>query len=164
MLACGLDLADIPCGKYGTLDKYVPSGDYIVIKFARWAFEKFKGAEDKLGTQMKAVGEVMAIGKTYKEAFQKAIRSLEIGCAGLGGAKDFGQKSKEELLALLHVPTSQRQFIMYEALRQGATVDELYQLTKIKPYFICWQHGPSPDKKSWYSYLPILLLLPSDNR
>ena len=136
MLACGLDLADIPCGKYGTLDKYVPSGDYIVIKFARWAFEKFKGAEDKLGTQMKAVGEVMAIGKTYKEAFQKAIRSLEIGCSGLGGAKDFGQKSKEELLAMLHVPSSQRQFIMYEALRQGATVDELYQLTKIKPYFI----------------------------
>ena len=57
MLACGLDLCDIPCGKYGTLDKYVPDGDYIVIKFARWAFEKFKGSEDKLGTQMKAVGD-----------------------------------------------------------------------------------------------------------
>ena len=79
MLACGLTLDEIPCGKYGTLDKYVPGGDYVVIKFARWAFEKFKGAEDKLGTQMKAVGEVMSIGKTYKEAFQKAIRSLETG-------------------------------------------------------------------------------------
>ena len=77
LLACGLTLKDIPCGKYGTLDKYYPDGDYIVIKFARWAFEKFKGAEDKLGTQMRAVGEVMSIGKTYKEAFQKAIRSLE---------------------------------------------------------------------------------------
>ena len=76
MLAAGLTMEDIPCGKYGTLDKYVPDGDYVVIKFARWAFEKFKGAEDKLGTQMKAVGEVMSIGKTYKEAFQKAIRSL----------------------------------------------------------------------------------------
>lgn len=136
MLATGLTLDEIPCGKHGTLDKYVPSGDYIVIKFARWAFEKFKGSEDKLGTQMKAVGEVMSIGKTYKEALQKAIRSLERGCYGLGHVKDFDQKSKKELLSMLHVPTSQRQFIMYEALRQGATVDELYELTKIKHYFI----------------------------
>ena len=136
MLASGLTLDEIPCGKYGTLDKYVPDGDYVVIKFARWAFEKFKGAQDKLGTQMRAVGEVMSIGKTYKEAFQKAIRSLEIGRYGLGGAKDFGLKSKEELLNMLHVPTSERQFIMYEALRKGATVDELFELTKIKHYFI----------------------------
>ncbi len=136
MLASGLTLDEIPCGKYGTLDKYVPDGDYIVIKFARWAFEKFKGAEDKLGTQMKAVGEVMSIGKTYKEAFQKAIRSLETGRYGLGFAKDYNEKSKEELLSMLHVPTSERQFVMYEALRKGATVEELYNLTKIKHYFI----------------------------
>lgn len=136
MLAAGLDLSDIPCGKYGTLDKYYPDGDYIVIKFARWAFEKFKGAADKLGTQMRAVGEVMSIGKTYKEAFQKAIRSLETGRYGLGGAKDFGEKSKDELLAMLRTPSSERQFIMYEALRKGATVDELFELTKIKHYFI----------------------------
>ena len=136
MLASGLTLDEIPCGKYGTLDKYVPDGDYIVIKFARWAFEKFKGVEDKLGTQMRAVGEVMSIGKTYKEAFQKAIRSLENGQYGLGFAKDFHKKSKEELLKMLYFPSSQRQFIMYEALRKGATVDELYDLTKIKPYFI----------------------------
>jgi carbamoyl-phosphate synthase large subunit len=136
MLATGLTLEDIPCGKYGTLDKYVPDGDYVVIKFARWAFEKFKGAEDKLGTQMRAVGEVMSIGKTYKEAFQKAIRSLEIGRYGLGYAKDFNEKSKEELLNMLHVATSERHFIMYEALRKGATVDEIYELTKVKKYFI----------------------------
>ncbi len=136
MLASGLTLDEIPCGKYGTLDKYVPDGEYIVIKFARWAFEKFKGVEDKLGTQMRAVGEVMSIGKTYKEAFQKAIRSLENGQYGLGFAKDFHKKSKEELLKMLYFPSSQRQFIMYEALRKGATVDELYDLTKIKPYFI----------------------------
>ena len=136
MLAAGLDLADIPCGKYGTLDKYKPDGDYIVIKYARWAFEKFKGAEDKLGTQMRAVGEVMSIGKTYKEAFQKAIRSLEIGRYGLGGAKDFAEKTRKELMDMLLVPTSERQFIMYEAIRKGATVDELYNITKIKPYFI----------------------------
>ena len=136
MLAAGLDLKDIECGKYGTLDQYVPDGDYVVIKFARWAFEKFKGSEDKLGTQMRAVGEVMSIGKTYKEAFQKAIRSLETGRYGLGGAKDFASKTKEELLNMLHIPTSERQFIMYEALRKGASVEELWALTKIKQYFI----------------------------
>jgi len=136
MLAAGLDLKDIECGKYGTLDQYVPDGDYVVIKFARWAFEKFKGSEDKLGTQMRAVGEVMSIGKTYKEAFQKAIRSLETGRYGLGGAKDFASKTKEELLSMLHIPTSERQFIMYEALRKGASAEELWALTKIKRYFI----------------------------
>ena len=136
MLATGLTLKDIPCGKYGTLDKYVPDGDYVVIKFARWAFEKFKGVEDKLGTQMRAVGEVMSIGKTYKEAFQKAIRSLETGRYGLGHAKDFDTKSKEELLKMLITPTSERHFIMYEALRKGATVDEIHELTKVKHWFI----------------------------
>ncbi len=136
MLACGLTLDEIPCGKYGSLDRYVPDGDYVVIKFARWAFEKFKGSEDKLGTQMRAVGEVMSIGKTYKEAFQKAIRSLETGRYGLGWAKEYADKTKKELLKMLTVPTSERQFIMYEALRKGATVDELYDLTKIKHYFI----------------------------
>ncbi len=136
MLASGLTLDEIPCGKYGTLDKYVPDGDYIVIKFARWAFEKFKGSKDVLGTQMKAVGEVMSIGKTYKEAFQKAIRSLETGRYGLGFAKDFNEKSLSELMEMLKVPSSERQFIMYEALRKGATVSELYELTHIKKYFI----------------------------
>uniref|UniRef100_UPI0025ED4824 carbamoyl-phosphate synthase large subunit n=1 Tax=Thomasclavelia sp. TaxID=3025757 RepID=UPI0025ED4824 len=136
MLAAGLTMEDIPCGKYGTLDKYVPDGDYVVIKFARWAFEKFKGAQDKLGTQMKAVGEVMSIGKTYKEAFQKAIRSLEIGRYGLGYAKNFNELSKEELIKLLANPTSERQFIMYEALRKGVSVEQLHELTQIKKYFI----------------------------
>ena len=136
MLACGLTLDEIPCGKYGTLDKYKPDGDYVVIKYARWAFEKFKGAEDKLGTQMKAVGEVMSIGKTYKEAFQKAIRSLETGRYGLGFARDYNMLSKDELLAKLRYPTSERQFVIYEALRKGATIDEIYNLTKIKKWFL----------------------------
>ncbi|MCR5742125.1 MAG: carbamoyl-phosphate synthase large subunit [Lachnospiraceae bacterium] len=136
MLATGLTLKDIPCGKYGTLDKYYPDGDYVVIKFARWAFEKFKGVEDKLGTQMRAVGEVMSIGKNYKEAFQKAIRSLETGRYGLGHAKNFDKLTKEELLAKLITPSSERHFIMYEALRKGATVDEIFNLTKVKTYFI----------------------------
>ncbi len=136
MLASGLTLPEIPCGKYGTLDKYVPDGDYVVIKFARWAFEKFRGVEDKLGTQMRAVGEVMSIGKTFKEAFQKAIRSLETGRYGLGHAKDFAQKSKEKLLKLLISPSSERYFIIYEALRKGATVEEIHEITKVKHYFL----------------------------
>ncbi len=136
MLAAGLTLKDIPCGKYGTLDRYVPDGDYVVIKFARWAFEKFKGVEDKLGTQMRAVGEVMSIGKTYKEAFQKAIRSLETGRYGLGHASDFDSLTKEELLHRLVTPSSERHFLMYEALRKGATVDEIFEITKVKHYFI----------------------------
>ena len=136
MLAAGLTLKDIPCGKYGTLDKYVPDGDYVVIKFARWAFEKFKGVQDKLGTQMRAVGEVMSIGKTYKEAFQKAIRSLETGRYGLGYAKNFYDLSKEELLRQLLTPSSERHFLMYEALRKGASIEEIHSITKVKRFFI----------------------------
>ena len=135
-LASGLTLKDLPCGKYGTLDKYVPDGDYIVVKFARWAFEKFKGVDDKLGTQMRAVGEVMSIGKNYKEAFQKAIRSLEKGRYGLGHVKNFDTLSKEELLNLLRTPSSERYFQMYEALRKGATVDEIFDITWVKHYFV----------------------------
>ncbi len=135
-LATGLTLADLPCGKYGTLDKYVPDGDYVVVKFARWAFEKFKGVEDKLGTQMRAVGEVMSIGKTYKEAFQKAIRSLEKGRYGLGHVGGFDRLTKVELLTRLVTASSERHFIMYEALRKGASVEEIYQLTHVKRYFI----------------------------
>lgn len=136
MLAAGMTLDEIPYWRGGTLAQYTPSGDYVVVKFARWAFEKFKGSRDLLGTQMKAVGEVMSIGKTYKEALQKAIRSLEIGRYGLGFAKDFNSKSLQELLELLKEPSSERQFIMYEALRKGATVEQLHQITAIKEWFI----------------------------
>ncbi|MCR5338220.1 MAG: carbamoyl-phosphate synthase large subunit, partial [Lachnospiraceae bacterium] len=135
-LASGLTLAEIPCGKYGTLDKYHPDGDYVVIKFARWAFEKFKDVDDKLGTQMRAVGEVMSIGKNYKEAFQKAIRSLEKGRYGLGHVKDYDTMTKAELMRLLITPSSERHFIMYEALRKGATVEEIFETTRVKEYFI----------------------------
>ena len=136
MLAVGLTLDEIPYWRDGSLDKYTPSGDYVVVKFARWAFEKFPGAVDKLGTQMRAVGEVMSIGKTYKEALHKAIRSLEISRSGLGFAGNFNQNTLEELLAMLAEPSSERQFIMYEALRKGATVEQLHKLTYIKAWFI----------------------------
>ena len=135
-LAGGLTLDEIPYWRDGTLEKYTPSGDYVVVKFARWAFEKFRDAEDKLGTQMRAVGEVMSIGKTYKEAFQKSIRSLENGRYGLGFAKNFHEKSLLELMEMLNLLTSERQFIMYEALRKGADIQELYDKTYIKPWFI----------------------------
>jgi carbamoyl-phosphate synthase large subunit len=136
LLAGGLTMDEIPYWRDGTLEKYTPSGDYVVVKFCRWAFEKFPGLEDKLGTQMQAVGEVMSLGKTYKEAFQKSIRSLEIGRAGLGFAKDFHELPLEELMVRLVEPSSERQFIMYEALRKGADVQTLYEVTHIKPWFI----------------------------
>lgn len=136
MLAAGLTLDEIPYWRDGSLENYTPSGDYVVVKFARWAFEKFKGIEDKLGTQMRAVGEVMSIGKNYKEAMQKAIRSLEIGRYGLGFAKDFHQKSLNELLELLAEPSSERQFILYEAIRKGADLGLLHQKTYIKLWFL----------------------------
>ena len=135
-LASGLLLEDIPYWRDGTLNKYTPSGDYVVIKFARWAFEKFPGSIDRLGTQMRAVGEAMSIGKNYKEAFQKAIRSLEIGRYGLGFARNFNHLELDELRKLLMEPSSERQFIMYEALRKGMSVDELYEITYIKPWFV----------------------------
>jgi len=136
LLAGGLTLDEIPYWRDGTLEKYTPSGDYVVVKFCRWAFEKFKGVEDKLGTQMRAVGEVMSIGKNYKEAFLKSIRSLETGRYGLGFAKNFNKLSLDELLNLLSAATSERQFIMYEALRKGADIETLFEKTRIKHYFI----------------------------
>ncbi|MEW5774530.1 MAG: carbamoyl-phosphate synthase large subunit [Thermodesulfobacteriota bacterium] len=136
LLAGGLTMDEIPYWRDGTLEKYTPSGDYVVVKFARWAFEKFKGVEDRLGTQMRAVGEVMSIGKTYKEALLKAIRGLENGRCGLGFARDFHAKSLDELMHLLRQPSSERQYVMYEALRKGASVQDLYALTHIKPWFI----------------------------
>ena len=136
LLAGGMTLDEIPYWREGTLDKYTPSGDYVVVKFARWAFEKFEGSEDKLGTQMRAVGEVMSLGKNYKEALQKAIRSLENGRPGLGFAKDYHERPLDELLDLLSEPSSERQYIMYEALRKGASMEALFEKTHIKPWFI----------------------------
>ncbi len=135
-LAAGINMDEIPYWRGKSLAEYAPWGDYVVIKFARWAFEKFEGAIDRLGTQMRAVGEVMSIGKNYKEAFQKSVRSLETGRHGLGFAKNFHEKDLEQLMELLGEATSERQFIMYEALRKGADIDTLYRKTHIKPWFI----------------------------
>ncbi|MBU1782379.1 carbamoyl-phosphate synthase large subunit, partial [bacterium] len=134
-LAVGITMDEIPYWRKGTLEKYEPWGDYVVIKFARWAFEKFPQAKDIIGTQMKAVGEVMSIGKTFKEAFQKSIRSLEIKRFGLGVAK-FKELSLEQLKERLANPSSERIFLMYEALRKDMTVEELYRMTHIGRWFI----------------------------
>ena len=135
-LAGGMTLREMAYWRDGTLDRYTPSGDYVVVKLARWAFEKFRGVEDKLGTQMRAVGEVMSLGKTYKEAFQKAIRGLELGCSGPGFFKNLNHLSLEELMARLATPSSERQFVLYEALRKGATVEELHRRTAIHRWFL----------------------------
>lgn len=139
-LASGLTLDEIPYWRDGTLDKYTPGGapdgDYVVLKFARWAFEKFRGTEDSLGTSMKAVGEVMAIGKTFKETFQKAIRGLENGRAGLGFAKDFNKKTGDELCEMLRTASSERYFQLYEAIRKGVPLEKLNSITHIKMEFL----------------------------
>ncbi|MBR2905608.1 MAG: carbamoyl-phosphate synthase large subunit, partial [Lentisphaeria bacterium] len=136
-LAAGFNLDEFPYWRSGTLDKYEPYGDYVVVKFARWAFEKFPQAKCTLGTQMKAVGEVMSIGQNFKEAFQKAIRSLEIGRAGLGQVKEFKDKTLDELRSLLAVgATNERFFIIYEGMLKGMTVEEVIRETSITPYFI----------------------------
>ena len=136
LLAGGLTLDEIPYWRDGTLDKYTPSGDYVVVKFARWAFEKFEGVNDELGTQMRAVGEVMSLGRNYKEAFQKAIRSLETNRYGLGFARDFNDLPLESLLRMIRTPNSERQFQMYEALRKGADVKTIHEITHIKAWFV----------------------------
>ena len=117
-LAAGLTLKEIPYWRDGTLDLYTPSG------------------KDRLGTQMKAVGEVMSIGKNFKEAFQKAIRSLEIGRSGLGCVKKFEKMTADELRTRIITPNSERYFQIYEALKKGVSVDDIVRLTKITRYFI----------------------------
>ena len=116
-LASGVTMDELPYWRKGSLEKYEPYGDYVVVKFARWAFEKFPKAADKLGTQMKAVGEVMSIGQNFKEAFQKAVRSLEIGRAGLGRVKKLEALSTPELREKITYGNSERFFQIYELRR-----------------------------------------------
>ena len=162
-LAAGMTMDEITYWRDGTLEKYTPSGDYVVLKFARWAFEKFRGVEDRLGTQMKAVGEVMSIGKNYKEALQKAIRALERGRSGLGFAKNFHEMSLEALLKALSVPNSERHFQMYEALRKGATDEQIFARTGVKAYFVQQMRELVEEEEKILSYkgktLPDALLV-----
>ena len=122
-----------------TLASFEPTIDYCVVKVPRWTFEKFPGAEDSLTTSMKSVGETMAIGRTFKEALQKAVRSLEIGKFGLGAGKSNGRGPCPDLLdmenALIN-PHSNRLFCIYEALEQDMTLERIYELSRIDPWFL----------------------------
>ncbi|MEG1507346.1 MAG: carbamoyl-phosphate synthase large subunit [Akkermansia sp.] len=135
-LATGVTLDELPYWRKGSLEQYEPYGDYVVVKFARWAFEKFAKAQDKLGTQMKAVGEVMSIGKNFKEAFQKAVRSLEIGRSGLGRDKKLAAIATSDLKSAITNGNSLRFFQIYELLCRGIAVADIVKLTSITPYFI----------------------------
>ena len=118
---------------------FEPSIDYCVVKIPRWTFEKFPQTEDLLGTQMKSVGETMAIGRTFKEAFQKGLRSLEIGSAGFGANSksiDPTPLDRETLERRLRVPNSQRIFYIRAAFDMGLGVEDLYDLTGIDPWFL----------------------------
>jgi len=114
---------------------FEPTIDYVVTKIPRFTFEKFPGADTTLGTQMKSVGEVMAIGRTFKESLQKAIRSLEIDVYGFQQSLDAGL-SKDEILAKLRIPTPDRLWQIGDALRSGISIPEVYSASKIDPWFL----------------------------
>ena len=118
---------------------FEPSIDYVVIKMPRFDFEKFVGTNTTLTSSMKSVGETMAIGRTFKESFQKALRSLEIGSRGLGGGGQYGDNDihdRQEIMAGLANPSNKRVFYIRYALLAGFSVDEIYNLTKIDPWFL----------------------------
>ena len=139
-LAVGYTLDEIPNDITGeTMACFEPSIDYCVVKIPRWTFEKFPEAEDVLTTAMKSVGETMSIGRTFKEAFQKGLRSLEIGRAGFGGdGKDPlpGSVAGNELEYKLSTPNSQRLFYIKYALENGMPITMLHELTHIDPWFL----------------------------
>ncbi|MCJ7760323.1 carbamoyl-phosphate synthase large subunit, partial [Candidatus Bathyarchaeota archaeon] len=136
-LAIGYTLDEIPNDiTKETLACFEPTIDYVVIKIPRFAFDKFPTADSTLTTQMKSVGEVMAIGRTFEEALQKAIRSLEKGRAGLGGDGKDKNPSKEEILRRLRIPNHERVFYIRYAIKKGMRIDEIAQLTKIDLWFI----------------------------
>ena len=144
-LALGYHLDEIPNDITRlTPASFEPTIDYVVVKVPRWAFEKFPRADRTLTTQMKSVGEVMAIGRTFKEAFMKAFRSLELGASGLlfapdsqaGGRRADGRGREAALQRELSVPTDRRMWAVFRALDRGWTVEELHELTKIDPWFL----------------------------
>ena len=137
-LAVGYTLDEIPNDiTRETMASFEPTIDYCVVKIPRWTFEKFPQAEDFLTTSMKSVGETMAIGRTFKESLQKAIRSLEIGRFSLGQDLPEDLKDKNDFLkGKLIKPNSLRLFYIASAMQNGMSIDELYQLTKVDPWFL----------------------------
>ncbi|AEA47540.1 carbamoyl-phosphate synthase large subunit [Archaeoglobus veneficus] len=136
-LAVGYTLDEIPNDiTKETPASFEPTIDYVVVKIPRFAFDKFPTADPVLGSQMKSVGEVMAIGRTFEEALQKALRSLEIGRYGLGSDGKDKDVTREEIIRKLRYPNAQRVFYIRYALQKGFSVEEIYEITKIDPWFI----------------------------
>lgn len=135
-LALGKNITDIKNKvTNATQSCFEPALDYIVVKIPRWDIEKFKGAEEKIGTGMKSVGEVMGIGRTFEEAFQKAIRMLDLDFEG-ATSRSMLQKAHKSTKELLEIPTPKRMFAIAQAFRENLTVSEIYQLTGIDPWFL----------------------------
>jgi carbamoyl-phosphate synthase large subunit len=138
-LAVGYTLDEIPNDiTKKTYAAFEPSIDYCVVKIPRWTFEKFPETKDFLTTAMKSVGETMAIGRTFKEAFQKALRSLEIGISGFGSHKKFELEGRDQrdLDLNLKIPHSERVFCIHQALTRGMSIDRIYELTAIDPWYL----------------------------
>ena len=132
-LALGYTLHELPNDIVGTIPAaFEPSLDYVVVKIPRWNFEKFRGVEDALGSFMQSIGEVMALGRTFNEALQKALRSLENDWNGLESI----ELAAEDLERLLKIPNSMRLFAVKAAYRAGWTTERIYDLTKIDPWFL----------------------------
>ncbi|HEY9620548.1 MAG TPA: carbamoyl-phosphate synthase large subunit [Crinalium sp.] len=136
-LAVGYTLDEIPNDiTKKTPASFEPTIDYVVTKIPRFAFEKFPGSNSVLTTQMKSVGEAMAIGRTFQESFQKAMRSLETGRAGWGCDRSEKLPSLEQIRAGLRTPNPDRIFTVRHALQMGMSVEEVYELTSIDPWFL----------------------------
>ena len=136
-LAVGYTLDEIPNDiTKKTPASFEPTIDYVVTKIPRFAFEKFPGSQPVLTTQMKSVGEAMAIGRTFQESFQKALRSLETGRAGWGCDRSEKLPSLEQIRAGLRTPNPERIFTVRHAMQMGMTNEEIYELTAIDPWFL----------------------------
>ncbi|MGE4535874.1 MAG: carbamoyl-phosphate synthase large subunit [Desulfovibrio sp.] len=136
-LAVGYTLDEIPNDiTRETMASFEPTIDYCVVKIPRFTFEKFPGSEDYLTTAMKSVGEAMSIGRNFKEALQKGLRSLEIGATGLGPDAVSCEPDREQLLADMRKPNSQRLFQLRQAMRCGVSLEEIFDATWIDPWFL----------------------------
>ena len=135
-IAIGYDLDEIVNTVTGTTyAAFEPTLDYVAVKFPKWPFDKFVYADKRLGTQMKATGEVMALADTFEEALLKAVRGAEIGLDSLD-LPHLSKKTDDEIRSLLHTVTDERLFVLYEALKRGIRIDELYRMTKVDPWFL----------------------------
>ena len=137
-LAVGYTLDELPNDiTRETPASFEPTIDYCVVKIPRFTFEKFPSADSSLTTQMKSVGEAMSIGRTFKDAMQKALRSLEVGRFGLGAdGKEIKVNNKDHLLSKLAIPNAERIFYLREAFKGGMSIDEIYEITGIDPWFL----------------------------